>query len=242
MDDNPRKPIGSRTLLCDGAVLFRNAETAGGLVDRLQDAADLRANGFSIRLGKLGERVVALGIAAKSTSLVEMTDAIAHAHKPQLVVVGTLAVGLADGLAANTVLLASGLTGKPNEQLELPTWANSACPRGPLWATNRLRSPPGIDALAAIPHDIYAAAKWCREHDIAIEIAAVITRHAAEPPPADVRQVLNQRSIAGRVGAFLGAAWRRPGSVPDLWREKETVWIARERLADAIEKIISPAN
>lgn len=241
MSESRSKQVVPRTLPCDIAVIFRDAETAGGLIDRLRDTADLCGNGFSVRLGRLGERVVALGIATKPTSLVAMTDAIVTAHKPQLVVIGTFAVGLAEGLVADTVLLASGLVAESAERLELPPWTESTRPRGLLWATNRLASPPIANALAAIPRDIYSAVQWCHERNLALEIAAVITRHPTDQPPADVRQVLNQPSLAGRLGAFLGAAWRRPGSVPDLWHQKETVWIARERLADAIESLIAPA-
>lgn len=239
---NRPSTIAPRNLPCEIAVLFRDMETAGGLIDRLKDAADLRANGFSARIGRLGERIVALGIASKKTSLTSMTDAIVYAHKPKLVVIGTLAIGLAEGISANTVILASRLIASSTESLELPPWTNSQHHRGSLWATDQLDSPPTGGLLAAIPADIFAAAKWCRDHDAAIEIVAAVSRNAAQTPPADVRQVLNQPSLAGRMGAFLGAAWRRPGSVPDLWRQKESVWTSREKLGDAIEQIVVPAK
>lgn len=240
MAEKPQS-IAPRKLPCDIAVLFRDAETAGGLVDRLSDAASLSANGFSIRVGKLGERVIALGVAGKNTDLAEVTDAIYYAHKPKLVLIGTQAIGIADGIAANTVVFASGLVADSGELLELQPWTDSAQRRGQLWTTKAISNPP-TGVLAAIPPGNFSAAKWCRDHDVAIEIAAVATHHASERPPADVQQVRNQPTLAGRMGAFLGAAWRRPSSVPDLWRQKESVWVAREKLGDAIQKMIVPAN
>src|SRR5262245_29981922 len=143
-------PIAARALPCDIAVLFRDAETAGGLIDRLSDSTDLRANGFSTRIGKLGERVIALGIAGKATSLVAMTDAVVFAHKPQFVVFGTQAIGLTDSISVNAVLLANSLIVEASEQLELPPWTNAPYRRCTLWATGQVATVPK-NVLAAVP-------------------------------------------------------------------------------------------
>jgi adenosylhomocysteine nucleosidase len=56
--------------------------------------------------------------------------------------------------------------------------------------------------------------------------------------PADIERLLRQKTEAARLGAALGAIWRRPGSIKDLWALKENSLICSTQLAKFIAKVI----
>jgi hypothetical protein len=49
---------------------------------------------------------------------------------------------------------------------------------------------------------------------------------------------LRQKTEAARLGAALGAIWRRPGSIKDLWAMKEKSLICSTQLAKFISQLI----
>ena len=54
---------------------------------------------------------------------------------------------------------------------------------------------------------------------------------ADEELPLDVEHLLVQKSGAAQWGAAVGAIWRRPGSVKDVYQLRENALVAAERLA-----------
>ena len=49
--------------------------------------------------------------------------------------------------------------------------------------------------------------------------------------PPEVEKLLNQKSLAGKLGAAAGAIFQRPSSIKDMWALNEQALKATDRLA-----------
>ena len=88
-------------------------------------------------------------------------------------------------------------------------------------------------------------AEVCRRRAVAFSSIRVINDTADEALPRDVEHLLAQRTGAARLGAALGAVWRRPASAKDMYQLRERALIASQRLAKFLGasqlRLISPA-
>jgi adenosylhomocysteine nucleosidase len=81
-------------------------------------------------------------------------------------------------------------------------------------------------------------AEVCRRHGVPLCAIRIIHDSAADVLPPDVERLLRQKTEAARLGAALGAIWRRPGSVKDLWALKENSLNSSTQLAKFLQHLI----
>ena len=86
----------------------------------------------------------------------------------------------------------------------------------------------------AVDMETFAVAEVCRRMEVPFSSIRVINDTAADALPRDVEYLLEQRSGAARLGAALGAVWRRPASAKDMYRLRENALVASDRLAKYI--------
>jgi adenosylhomocysteine nucleosidase len=83
----------------------------------------------------------------------------------------------------------------------------------------------------AIDMETFAVADVCLRRQVPFDSIRVISDAAVETLPADVGHILRQKSIAGQLGAAVGAVWRRPASAMDMYQLRERALVASDRLA-----------
>ena len=84
---------------------------------------------------------------------------------------------------------------------------------------------------AAVDMETFAVAEVCRRMDVPFSSIRVISDTADDELPRDVENLLEQKSGAARLGAAVGAVWRRPASLKDMYQLRENALVASDRLA-----------
>ena len=243
---------------CDVVVVFALAEEAGGLVDRIADVSSIKANGFVVRRGVLGEAQVAVVEAGVGQAgVARAVPAVLAAHKPRLLISAGFAGGLVDELKRGDIFLADSVVydDQPEQMLDdqhalidLPT--KTAVHRGRLVSVDKIVRLPDdkrelgqrLDAHA-VDMETYPIAAACEKRATPMLSVRIIFDEAADEISADIAHIGQQASKVGRVGAAIGSLFRRPSSVKDMLRLREQALVASDTLADfllvAINKLVS---
>jgi adenosylhomocysteine nucleosidase len=85
----------------------------------------------------------------------------------------------------------------------------------------------------AVDMETSAVAAVCSERLVRFLSIRVVSDEAGVDLPPEVLSILG-RSGGYRVGAALGAIWRRPSSIKELWALREHAVAASERLAEVL--------
>jgi adenosylhomocysteine nucleosidase len=78
----------------------------------------------------------------------------------------------------------------------------------------------------------------CGERGVRALSVRVISDEAGVDLPPEVLTILGGTG-GYRLGAAIGAVWRRPSSLKDLWALREHAWAAAERLARVLPGTIA---
>ena len=231
---------------CHVGVVMALGIESGSLEDRLEGCLTIRGDGFAAREGGLGGRRVVLVLSgAGRNQAARATEVLIDGHKPQRVVSAGFAGGLCPKLKRNDILIANRivLAGGGELPLDLPADVAALGERpgvylGALLSTDHVVRLPQqkrllFDRHAALAVDMetFAVAEVCRRREVPFLSVRVINDTADEELSHDVEHLLAQKSGAAQWGAALGAIWRRPGSVKDLYQLRENALVAAERLA-----------
>ena len=66
----------------------------------------------------------------------------------------------------------------------------------------------------------------------------IITEAVDDQLPIEIEVLLEQKSLAAKLGAATGALFRRPSSVKDMWKVKEDALKASDRLARFLVDVV----
>jgi adenosylhomocysteine nucleosidase len=89
----------------------------------------------------------------------------------------------------------------------------------------------------AVDMETFAVAEACRHRNIPFSAVRVIHDPAGQTLPPDIEKLLHQKTEAARLGAAVGALWKRPSSIKDMWALKENSLVASKKLAEFVAKI-----
>ena len=238
---------------CDVAVLFALGIEAGGMEDLLQGAIGIRGYGFAVRQGGLkGRHVVVVRSGAGHQAARHATEAILAGHRPQWVISAGFAGGLRPQPARHDLVMADSLIDAEGHRLvidlKVDPGALEQTPRvhvGPLVTVDRVvRLPEEKRALGdqhqalAVDMESFAVAEACREHQVRFLAIRIISDAVGDALPRDVEALLAQQTRVAKLGAVVGAVWRRPSSVKDMWKLKEDALVASDRLAKFLASTI----
>jgi adenosylhomocysteine nucleosidase len=237
---------------CEFAVVFALAIEAGGLVDRLKDAATTTAHGFTARRGELRGRQVALvesGPGADSAAAA--THAVLDAHRPALVFSAGFAGGLTPALARGDLVVAQRIVDEHGHSWDadpatFPDWIAEV--KGlhvgrlvtldhPLRTAEEKTAAGHHHAALAVDMESIAVAEVCRQKNVAFLAVRAVSDALDDELPADVAKLLYAHG-ARQLGAALGTIWRKPGRVKDLFRLQRNALAASERLAEFISAAV----
>ena len=89
----------------------------------------------------------------------------------------------------------------------------------------------------AIDMESLAVAQMCRDTKTRCLAVRVISDDMSADLPPEILTILGSTGSL-RLGAALGAVWKRPGSIKEMWRLRELAQVAGDRLATFLEGII----
>lgn len=240
------EPLLEGPKTCHLGVVFALGIESGCLEDLLQGAVTMRGSEFVIREGGLKGRRVAMILAGPGRrNAARATEVLIDGHRPGRVISAGFAGGLSPELNRNDVLIADRLLMAEGGEItvELPAGLLAALEqpnvkRGPLLTFDRVvQGPRERQALferygaLAVDMETFAVAEVCRRWQVPFSSIRVVNDTSDETLPADVEHLLAQKTVAGQMGAALGAIWRRPASAKDMYQLREHALIASDRLA-----------
>jgi adenosylhomocysteine nucleosidase len=242
---------GGAGLACDVGIVFALEIEAGGLVDLLDGAVTTRGQGFVARRGLLRARQVAVVTSGAGTARARRaTEALVDVHRPRWIISAGFAGGLSPALARHDLLMADSLVDGDGQQLPFdlridPATLPGEVHVGLLLTVEKVVHRPeekrrlGEQSGAlAVDTETAAVAEICRERGVPMLGVRIVTDAVAEQLPADVQHLTDQPSLAGQLGAALGAVLRRPKAVKDLWALKETALVGSDRLAKFLTRLV----
>lgn len=230
---------------CDVGVVFALGIELGGLEDLLSGVIVTRGPGFVLRQGALDGRSVVLiesGVGCQAAA--RAAELLHVGHRPQWIISAGFAGGLQPHLARYDVVLADSVAEPGGGRLAIDVKLRGAAAAAPGVHVGRVLSVDRIVATAAdkralgqqhealaVDMESWGVAEVCRREQVRFLAVRVITDAADEELPSDLGPLVQQTTVAGKLGAVTGALWRRPSSVKDMLRLKETALLASDRLA-----------
>ena len=203
--------------------------------------------------GGLAGRQVALVLSgAGPQNAAKATEALISGHRPPWVLSAGFAGGLSPELKRHDILMVDHLVDTSGNQLSIDLKVDpaslAAVPGvhvGRLLTADRvIRLPDQKRALfqqyaaLAVDMESYAVAEVCRRRRVRFLAVRVINDAVDDELPADVENLLAQKTRAARLGAAASAIWRRPSSVKDMFKLKEHALLASDRLAKFLSGIV----
>jgi len=237
----------------DVGLVFAIAAEAGGLVDRLNNVVTTHGARCNVHEGTLAGRHVAVIVAsaAGSKAARQATELLIQGHRPRWVISAGFAGGLEVSIEQGTMFLAEEVTNTADVSLQItappvsPDRQQRTCQTGRLLSVDRLVRLPQEKrrlgqqyAARAVDMETWTVVDSCLREHVSVLSVRVISDTVADALPEEIERVVRQATTAGRAGAVIGALWRRPSSVKDLWRLQEIALKASDQLAAALEEIV----
>jgi adenosylhomocysteine nucleosidase len=244
----PREPIR-----CDVAIVFSVGIESGGLVDQLSDVVTTRCATFVEHEGKLAERPIVLvesgvGQSAAATATAE----VIALHHVKWVIGAGFATGLAESLRRGHFLMADEVADAHGHQLAAGLHVRrESLVDNPRLHVGRLltvdhylrtaeekhRLGDNHGALAADMESL-GVAQACHDRQVPYLSARIITEAVDDELPKEIERMLDQKSLAAKLGAAAGALWNHPSSIKEMWQLKEDSLQASDRLARFLAGVV----
>lgn len=231
---------------CQVGVLFALSAEAGGLVDLMKGRATQRTQYFTVHVGCLQDRWIAVfegGVGGAAAA--RAAEAMLDVHRPEWVISAGFCGGLNASLRRGDILLADMLLNSVGEQLAIDMRIDPKELAGRpglhvgrlLTADRIVRSPSQKLELGrqyqalAVDMETFAVAEVCRRRRARLLSVRIVSDTVEDELPADLEVLARQRTRPARLGAAAAALWNRPGSVWDMLQLKELALVASDRLA-----------
>ena len=240
---------------CVAAFLFAMDLEAAGLVERLTETVTTQGSSFTEYDGFLDGQRVLVGITGVGAEAAwrGASDFIA-VHRPPWVVSAGFAGGLVDDVRRGHFVMpqtiaaygAESRKGLPPTDTEFAVglrFPEETLARMKSLHTGRLvsverviREEPEKRRLArrcdavACDMETWAVAAACAAAKTRFLAVRVVTDAVDDPLPVEIENLLEQKSMAGKLGAIAGALLNRPSSVKDMWKLYEEATTASGRL------------
>jgi len=231
---------------CAAALVFGSDLESGGFVDTLADSQATRCASYVEFDGRRGERrlvVVQAGMGATAARRA-VEDAIAFLQ-PQWVVSAGFAGSLDEKLKRGHFLMPDAVANEAGEELAIGLKLDAATIAAtPGLHTGRLLT---IDRLVreeaqrrelaqqwgavACDMETMAVAQVCREQRVRFMSVRVISENLDHALNRETELLLDQKSMAGKLGVVAATLLQRPSAVKDLWQMREEAIKLSDRLA-----------
>lgn len=204
---------------------------------------------FTFRGGFYGEtRVAVVESGTGPDRARRATMALLDAHSPQWIVSAGFCGALVPGMKVGDIVVANQIATIADDLVTVDIGMTTDSARGlhvgrTLTVDKIVRQVSEKQALAeqsgaiAIDMETHAIACVCRERKTKFMAVRAVSDDLSTDLPAEVMSLVGDTG-AVRIGAVIGALWKRPSSYKDMWRLREHAMIASERLADFLDGIV----
>jgi adenosylhomocysteine nucleosidase len=238
--EKPAEPIR-----CELIFALADSIESGGLLDILKEKVTTTCASYTEHVGTLpsGRRVAVIETGAsqaKSGKAVE--DAISF-HRPLRIVSCGFAASLNERLGKGHILLANEVTdGDSTLEIGLKVSSEDQPSQrglhfGRLLTVNKIITSTQEKRALGEQHNALACdtesmaiATACPETVTMISVR-VITDNLDDQLPAELENLVKQKSLAGKMGAAVAAIWKKPSRVKDMWKLRDEAIKASDRLA-----------
>lgn len=253
VDPHPSAASQGPPQRCDIAVLFALPIEAGGTVDLLSDCQTTRWSSYLEHTGYLDQRRIVVGVSGVGReAAMRAADDILAAHRPQWVVSAGFAGALQSQLGRGHFLMPDLVLDEVGQELSIGfkidprvVAATRGLHVGRLLTVDRLVQAPAERMRLAEEHralafdtETGAVAEACRRQKTRFLAIRIISDEVDDELPAELTNLLNQKSVAGKLGAATGAIFKRPASIKQMWQMKDDAGRASDRLAAFVAGIL----
>lgn len=221
----------------------------GPFLDRCERVRKYSGGSFTFRGGKLdGTRVAIVESGLGFARARRATQAMLDAHTPKWILSCGFSGALLPEMKVGQIVLANSIVDPRGQEITIDL--NAAEDRAGglyvgrlLTADEMVRTVEQKRQLAAerqaiaVDMESLAVAQVCRDTKTRFMAIRAISDDMSADLPNEVFAVLGSSGTV-RVGATLGAVWKRPGSVKDMWRLREQARRAGENLAKFLVGVI----
>lgn len=176
------------------------------------------------------------------------TAALLDAHCPRWIVSTGFCGALVPGMQVGQIVVANCVTTIPQDELTIDVGMSTDTTRGlhvgkTLTVDRMVRSIVEKQSLAeqtgaiSVDMESHAIAKICRDRKTRFLAVRAVSDDLSVDLPVEVLSLVGDTG-AVRIGAVIGALWKRPGSYKDLWRLREHAMIASEKLAVFLDGVV----
>lgn len=216
------------------------------LVARLRDVRKYSTERHTVTEGYAGSKLVALIVSGVGVQRVRRgTELLLAGHRPRWVLSAGFAGALDPEMKRNDVVFPHEVLDAQGLRISIPLEIEDAR-TGPRLRTGRLLSVDHIVRTAAekaelrqtfgadlIDMETIAPARLCADRGIRFLSLRVISDDASSDLPPEVLSIMGP-SGGYRIGAAVGAIWKRPSSLKDLLKLRDHASEASRRLSEII--------
>jgi adenosylhomocysteine nucleosidase len=237
------------TAHADIGIVCALAIELSAFLDRCDRVRKYKGGDFVFRGGRYDEIRIAivqtgLGFARARRA----TQALLDAHSPAWVISAGFSGALKPEIKVGHIVMADSIVDTHGHELRLdlnmPADPEKGLHVGRLVNTDEIvRTVAEKKSLAeqhggvAVDLESLAVAQMCRERETRFLAVRVISDDLSADLPPEVLSVIGSTGSI-RLGAALGAVWKRPGSVKEMWQLRETAHSAAGRLATFLDGVV----
>lgn len=176
------------------------------------------------------------------------TAALLDAHSPDWIVSTGFCGALNQTLQIGQIVVANEVVNSTRDSLKIDVGMTSDPSRGlqvgrtltvdrMVRTTTEKRNLAEMTSAIAVDMETFAIASLCHERKTRFMSVRAVSDDMTADLPAEVLSLVGETGSV-RVGAVIGALWKRPGSYKDLWRLRENAILASERLAVFLDGVV----
>lgn len=246
MPDEEQKPDFTHAHV---GIVHATAMEVAPFLDRCERVRKYSGGDLVFRGGLMGEIRIALAQSGMGPKLAtRATKALIDGHAPGWIISAGFSGALQTGMKIGDIVVANSVVDTAGTELAIdlkmePNPATGLHVGRLLMVDHIVRTIVDKKALAeqhaamAVDMESLAVAQVCREAKIRFLAVRVISDDLSADLPAEILSVVGS-SGTFRLGAAVGALFKRPGSAKDMWRLREQGMDAAERLATFLEGVI----
>lgn len=221
----------------------------GAFLERCERVRKYVGYDFAFRGGKYdGIRIVVVESGTGFARARRATHALIDAHSPKWVLSCGFAGALVPGIQIGDIVVADSIVDTHGQSLAIDAGFPANIDRG--IHVGRLLTSDTIvrlveekrqlaerHAAMAVDMESLAVAQVCRESGTRFLAVRVISDDLSSDLPAEILSLFGATGTT-RFGAALGAIWKRPESLREMWKLRQSAHLAAGRLATFLDGVV----
>jgi len=251
--ENPKRgrtPVAPPPIAADIGIVAAMPMEVAPLLDRFEGVRKYGAKGQTIIEGQIAGKLVALVVTGMGRARAQRgTERLIDGHRPRWIVSPGFAGSLNPAIPRNAMIVPLEVANAEGRRFPID-WPDGLAPPPCVERTGRLLTVDAVVLKAAqrtqlradhgadlVDMETSAVAALCRERGVRFLSLRVISDDAVTDLPPEIQSIMGE-SGSYRLGAALGAIWRRPSSVKDLLALREHAIESADRLTRSLLAII----